>query len=155
MEVGNEHLLQKGFFLYKVLTFFKYKYTFLICVYTFMYKMCIYVGNESFWYTNHRKDTRDAWENECREQIMPVSEAIPFSPQLCLKWLSARFLSSLTWLNSDREKTTVLLAFENLIVVRGNSRIFTQETMSRDKAISGPQAEESLLVDGVYVLAKK
>lgn len=53
-----------------------------------------------------------------------------------------------------QKKTTVLLAFENLIVVRGNSSIFTQETTSRDEAISGPQAEESLLVDGVYVLAK-
>lgn len=36
---------------------------------------------------------------------------------------------------------------------RGNSSIFTQGK-TRDKAISGPQAEHSILVDGIYILEK-
>lgn len=122
-DVGNKHFLD-------MLLFQMWIYL-LICVSIPLSIKCLYVGNESFWYPNHCKGIGDDWEKECREQIMPasVSQFVPLSPQLCSEWLSASFLSTLTWLNNYRGKNpTLFLAFEDLTVVRGNSSIVIQET---------------------------
>lgn len=94
---------------------------------------------------NHEKDIRDPWENECREQVMPVSGTIPFSPQFHSEWLSARMLSTLTWLNSDREKKTTFLAVGKCHCLKRKPQyLYSRKLMSKDKAISGPQAEISI-----------
>lgn len=53
------------------------------------------------------------------------------------------------------EKQPYFLHLENLIVViKKLQYIYLSNHMSRGKAISGPQAEVSTLVESIYVLAK-